>query len=1499
MRLFNLKYFTVLTALSGIFAVGCGSDDPEEMETEVTPVISSFSASPDKVAQGSMVTLTYAVSNAETVEITSSTGDAPLSASATLSGMVSTHAITSDTVFTLTAKNGSKSATQSVTVTVQAPEMVSVTSFSVSPVEINVGQTAALAWETANADSVSIATADGAVVVADGNRVSDTEMVMPGTTTEYVLTANGEGGPVTAKVTLTVNRPVPVIASFVVMPNAITLGDSATLSWNVMGATSIKLIAQTSTTTVYDGNEAMGMATVSPGANEVYKLVATNQYGTADQTVMVTVNDPPGASITSFVAMPDTVPTGRPAILSWDVSDAPDGITISIAGSSTTATTSASLTGQFTVTPTVTTDYTLRALNAQWGDSENTITVRVSTAAPEILSFSASPQPGPVDGEVTLSWEALGADRIRILRMAPDASEILDTAVLNGSAQVTLTSTGTWFTLEATNLYGGANFPLRVEAERKPGISDFSVQPQTFAQATVTATLTWDVVDATSIEIRDVNGMTIHTTTTATGTWSTVVSATTLFELVATSAGGTSTDVILTSQLAGETEPNDTSSTAIALAGDGSGAFGNVDSAGDQDWYAVTVSQAGSSVFALTSDGQGGCNLDTVIEFYDSMGNQLGTDDEGGPGSCSAFGPSTDAFARDLAVGTYYIKVRAWSGSATGSYVLLARVLLPECGNGYAEFNAGEQCDDGNTVDGDNCSATCTLPVDGSMQAPGANTTFSGSLDPAGDIDYYSVQMLAPGYIVAETFSPSAPTCDTDTTLSLLDETGASLAFDDNSGVDGCSKLDPRLSPVAGLRQPGTYLIAVAHRSGAAVNSYELVVNTIGQGCGNGIVEVAQPYSETCDDGNTMSGDGCDATCQFEGIGEIEPNDDRQNATFIASSTSAATSVIIRGAIDPTGDEDFYSFAVPEGYHAKIWVGVNSLDDCNPISAGGDGIRFRLYNDAGSLLNGGDSYSAFERGASASERFCGEYHPNIQTAVNAMSAGTYTVALNGYTANTPGSTATTQNNTTIGVYFLHLEIIPPECGNDIVDDGEQCDDGNFALGDGCDATCNFEILSTVTTTASVGIDLPNPSDYKIVRVDITTPGQSVTATAADGMGGCTVDTFINFANSDFQVLGSDSSDGPGDCAALHVPADEFATDLSTGTYYLVTINQGQTGGLTQLDVTVIDPACGNGIVERNQGETCDDQNAVSGDGCSDLCVKEPNGYYTAPSATATLADSISVAGERDLFEITVTQKSRLLASVFAPTAASASCSGEDLRLWLYAADGTTQLGFDDDDGPGFCPLFTPADSFTTLEAGTYFLEVGEYLDDDPVAAYELVIESTALEICGNGISGESYSVATGTTTTIVTETCDDGNNIAGDGCDASCQIEGSVESASSSPALFLTRGSPIQDVITFGTTSCVVDSIEVDMNMSHTWKSDVTITLTSPDGVAVTLHNRSGGSGSDIIGNYPNTLTVDGPGTLADFAGNTVQGDWVLDASDSGFGDDGTLNSWGIVVVCQ
>jgi cysteine-rich repeat protein len=35
---------------------------------------------------------------------------------------------------------------------------------------------------------------------------------------------------------------------------------------------------------------------------------------------------------------------------------------------------------------------------------------------------------------------------------------------------------------------------------------------------------------------------------------------------------------------------------------------------------------------------------------------------------------------------------------------------LPECGDGVLNVTAGEECDDGNTTDGDGCGATCSLP---------------------------------------------------------------------------------------------------------------------------------------------------------------------------------------------------------------------------------------------------------------------------------------------------------------------------------------------------------------------------------------------------------------------------------------------------------------------------------------------------------------------------------------------------------------------------------------------------------------------------------------------------------------------------------------------------------------------------------------------------------------------------------------------------------------------
>ncbi|HOX25994.1 MAG TPA: S8 family serine peptidase [Candidatus Krumholzibacteria bacterium] len=88
--------------------------------------------------------------------------------------------------------------------------------------------------------------------------------------------------------------------------------------------------------------------------------------------------------------------------------------------------------------------------------------------------------------------------------------------------------------------------------------------------------------------------------------------------------------------------------------------------------------------------------------------------------------------------------------------------------------------------------------------------------------------------------------------------------------------------------------------------------------------------------------------------------------------------------------------------------------------------------------------------------------------------------------------------------------------------------------------------------------------------------------------------------------------------------------------------------------------------------------------------------------------------------------------------------------------------------------------------------------------------------------------------------------------------------------------------------------VTVDIELAHTWIGDLVVRLTSPAGTEVTLHNRSGGSMNDIVGTWPTTLSVDGPGTLADYLGEEIHGLWTLLVSDQASNDTGTLHVWGL-----
>ncbi|MAF27395.1 MAG: hypothetical protein CME07_05970 [Gemmatimonadetes bacterium] len=87
-----------------------------------------------------------------------------------------------------------------------------------------------------------------------------------------------------------------------------------------------------------------------------------------------------------------------------------------------------------------------------------------------------------------------------------------------------------------------------------------------------------------------------------------------------------------------------------------------------------------------------------------------------------------------------------------------------------------------------------------------------------------------------------------------------------------------------------------------------------------------------------------------------------------------------------------------------------------------------------------------------------------------------------------------------------------------------------------------------------------------------------------------------------------------------------------------------------------------------------------------------------------------------------------------------------------------------------------------------------------------------------------------------------------------------------------------------------VSGVEVFVDITHTWIGDLIVTLVSPKGTSVTLHNRSGSSADDIVGWYPSVLTPDE--SLDALLGEDISGSWSLDISDNAGADTGTLNQW-------
>ena len=136
---------------------------------------------------------------------------------------------------------------------------------------------------------------------------------------------------------------------------------------------------------------------------------------------------------------------------------------------------------------------------------------------------------------------------------------------------------------------------------------------------------------------------------------------------------------------------------------------------------------------------------------------------------------------------------------------------------------------------------------------------------------------------------------------------------------------------------------------------------------------------------------------------------------------------------------------------------------------------------------------------------------------------------------------------------------------------------------------------------------------------------------------------------------------------------------------------------------------------------------------------------------------------------------------------------------------------------------------------------------------------------------------------------------------ATCTLPDTEESSSysASPDEYFDEFTPITSQLEIDETIDIQPGgLRVTVDITHSYRGDIVLSLVSPAETRVQLLSADGGDNSrDLEGTYPTTLAPEE--SLDAFVGEDSKGYWTLDVSDFyEEGDDtGVLNSWGITLV--
>ncbi|MDG2306645.1 MAG: DUF4215 domain-containing protein [Candidatus Binatia bacterium] len=492
--------------------------------------------------------------------------------------------------------------------------------------------------------------------------------------------------------------------------------------------------------------------------------------------------------------------------------------------------------------------------------------------------------------------------------------------------------------------------------------------------------------------------------------------------------------------------------------------------------------------------------------------------------------------------------------------------------------------------------------------------------------------------------------------------------------------------------------------------------------------------AETCDDGNRLSGDGCDSTCQSEtgydctgepstcdeicGDGLIVGGETCDDSGTDAGDGCSATCQIESG-FNCSGQPSTCAEVCGDG----LIVGTETCDDGG--TAAGDGCDASCQLESGFNCSGQPTVCT---------NVCGD--GQIVSGESCDDGGT-----------APGDGCDGSCQLESGFNCSGQPTVCTNiCGDGLIVSGEICDDGGTTPGDGCDGVCAIESGYACAGQPSVCGEVCG--DGLIVGAEACDDGGT---TPGDGCNGsCQLEVGFNCSGQptscspicgDGLVVSGETCDDAGT-----TPGDGCDASCQTETGYAC-------GG----QPSTCAPVCGDGLVISP--ETCDDFGSAPGDGCNATCGVESGWACSGEPSTCNIFTVVINTPTHGSFTTSATTNVAGVVNFLNPAQAALTINGVSVPVGGGGTFSTTVTL----DQPG---IFTPIRATvtdTTFGGNAHDRVVAIF--GPSVADGALSAESVALRLNDSGLdeaeplvaqlAGSGLDLATliPVGTTLISDTC--------------------------------------------------------------------------------------------------------------------------------------------------